>query len=124
MFTLSVDGRVVQGFQDGDMFNVTVKEDRVQTSVDAQGVPSIAVNNNRLGQIQLTYLMIFDERPGVEELYNAIDLFLGGKIARLSPEWEIQKQVDDDGGTGFQLLWELVLEKKWNMLPMKNSIIK
>ena len=48
---LSVDGRIIQGFQDGDMFNVTIKEDRVQTSVDAQGVPSIAINNNRLVQI-------------------------------------------------------------------------
>ena len=24
---LSVDGRIIQGFQDGDMFNVTIKED-------------------------------------------------------------------------------------------------
>ncbi len=48
---LSIDGRVVQNFQDGDMFNVTVKEERVRTAVDAQGWPSIAINNNRLGQI-------------------------------------------------------------------------
>jgi len=50
---LTINGVVVQGFQDGDMISYTIKEDRVQTEVDAQGVPSIAVNNNRLGQITI-----------------------------------------------------------------------
>lgn len=48
---LTVNNVVVKGFQDGDMITYTIKEDRVQTEVDAQGFPSIAVNNNRLGQI-------------------------------------------------------------------------
>lgn len=50
---LTINSVVVQGFQDGDMISYTIKEDRVQTEVDAQGIPSIAVNNNRLGQITI-----------------------------------------------------------------------
>lgn len=49
--TLTVGGRVIKGFQDGDMITYSTKENRVQTEVDAQGVASIAVNNGRLGQI-------------------------------------------------------------------------
>ena len=48
---LVIDGRTVQGFQENDMFSFTFKEDRVNTNVDAQGFPSIAVNNNHLAQI-------------------------------------------------------------------------
>lgn len=72
---LSVDGRVVQGFQDGDMFNVTVKEDRVQTSVDAQGVPSIAVNNNRLGQITVNLSGNSADHKYLNKLANSNKIF-------------------------------------------------
>jgi len=48
---LTVDNVVVKGFQAGDMISYTIKEDRVQTEVDAQGFPSISINNNRLGQM-------------------------------------------------------------------------
>lgn len=48
---ISVDGRVVQGFQANDMFTAQLKEDRIRTSVDAQGTASVAINNSHLGQI-------------------------------------------------------------------------
>lgn len=48
---LTVNNVVIKGFQDGDMLTYTIKEDRVQTEVDAQGFASISINNNRLGQI-------------------------------------------------------------------------
>ncbi len=51
--TLTVGGVVVRGFQEGDMITYQIKEDRVQTQVDAQGFPSVAVNNNKLGQITI-----------------------------------------------------------------------
>ncbi|MDB7636346.1 phage structural protein [Ligilactobacillus ruminis] len=50
---ITVDGRTIQGFQDGDMFTASFKEDRVQTSVDAQGYASVALNANRLGQVTI-----------------------------------------------------------------------
>lgn len=50
---LTLGNIVIQGFQDGDMISYTIKEDRVQTEVDAQGIPSIAINNNRLGQVTI-----------------------------------------------------------------------
>lgn len=51
--TISVDGRVVQGFQANDMFSVSYKEDLVRTSVDAQGTASISINNSHLGTITI-----------------------------------------------------------------------
>ncbi|QIL50114.1 hypothetical protein G7084_01515 [Weissella coleopterorum] len=48
---LTVDGVVIQGFQDNDMITYSFKEEQVRTSVDAQGVPSLAKNNNHLGNI-------------------------------------------------------------------------
>lgn len=48
-----VDGRVIKGFQDNDMVTATQKEENVQTSVDAQGEPQVAINNNKLGQITI-----------------------------------------------------------------------
>lgn len=50
---ISVNGRVIQGFQDNDMVSYTFKEDRVQTAVDAQGTPQVAINNNHLGQVTI-----------------------------------------------------------------------
>ncbi|WP_155286042.1 hypothetical protein [Lacticaseibacillus zhaodongensis] len=49
--SLVIDNRIVQGFQENDMAVFTAKEDRIQTSVDAQGYPSAAVNNNHLSQL-------------------------------------------------------------------------
>src|SRR5699024_219727 len=72
---LSVDGRIIQGFQDGDMFNVTIKEDRVQTSVDAQGVPSIAINNNRLGQITVNLSDNSADHKRLNALANSNKIF-------------------------------------------------
>ena len=51
--TLTVDGNVIIGFQDGDMISYTNKEDMITTEVDAQGFASFAVNNSRLGQITI-----------------------------------------------------------------------
>ena len=48
---ITVGGVVVKGFQDGDMISYTIKENRVTTEVDAQGYPSVSINNNRLGQV-------------------------------------------------------------------------
>ena len=42
--TLTVDGKVIIGFQDGDMISYTNKEDMITTEVDAQGFASFAVN--------------------------------------------------------------------------------
>ena len=35
-----VDGRTIQGFQDGDMFSYTYKEEKVKTTVDALSLTS------------------------------------------------------------------------------------
>lgn len=51
--SISINGRVIQGFQENDMFSAQYKEDQVRTNVDAQGWPSMAINNNHLGQITL-----------------------------------------------------------------------
>ncbi|MEE0001179.1 MAG: hypothetical protein UFS73_00765 [Weissella confusa] len=51
--TLTVDGTVIQGFQNGDMVTYNNKEDMILTEVDAQGFPSFAINNSRLGQITI-----------------------------------------------------------------------
>ena len=51
--TLTVDGKVIIGFQDGDMISYTNKEDMITTEVDAQVFASFAVNNSRLGQITI-----------------------------------------------------------------------
>lgn len=48
-----VDGRTIKGFQDGDMFSYTYKEEKVRTSVDAQGNPAVAINNNHLATITI-----------------------------------------------------------------------
>lgn len=48
-----INGRTIQGFQDGDMFSYTFKENKVNTSVDAQGAPAIAVNNNHLATVTI-----------------------------------------------------------------------
>ncbi|WP_283598181.1 phage structural protein [Ligilactobacillus saerimneri] len=72
---LSIDGRIVQGFQDGDMFAVTIKEDRVQTSVDAQGTPSIAINNNRLGQVTVNLSGNSVDHKRLNELANSNKIF-------------------------------------------------
>lgn len=48
-----VDGRTIQGFQDGDMFSYTYKEEKVKTTVDAQGNPAIAINNNHLATVTI-----------------------------------------------------------------------
>lgn len=72
---ISIDGRVVQGFQANDMFQARVKEDRVQTSVDAQGFPSIAVNNNRLGQITVNLSGNSVDHKRLNELANSNKVF-------------------------------------------------
>lgn len=72
---LSIDGRVVQNFQDGDMFNVTVKEERVRTAVDAQGWPSIAINNNRLGQITVNLSGNSVDHKRLNQLANTNKVF-------------------------------------------------
>lgn len=48
-----IDGRTIQGFQDGDMFSYSYKENKVNTSVDAQGSPAVAVNNNHLATVTI-----------------------------------------------------------------------
>ena len=70
-----VDGRTIQGFQDGDMFNVTVKEERVRTAVDAQGWPSIAINNNRLGQITVNLSGNSVDHKRLNQLANTNKVF-------------------------------------------------
>lgn len=72
---ISIDGRVVQGFQDNDMFSYTIKEDRVQTSVDAQGTPSIAVNNNRLGQLTVNLSGNSVDHKRLNQLANSNKVF-------------------------------------------------
>lgn len=72
---LSIDGRVVQNFQDGDMFNVTVKEERVRTAVDAQGWPAIAINNNRLGQITVNLSGNSVDHKRLNQLANTNKVF-------------------------------------------------
>lgn len=73
--SISVDGRVVQGFQDNDMFSYTIKEDRIQTSVDAQGYASAAVNNNRLGQITINLSGNSVDHKRLNELANTNKMF-------------------------------------------------
>lgn len=73
--TISIDGRVVQGFQENDMFTVTRKEDNVQTAVDAQGWPAIAINNNRLGQITLNLSGESTDHKRLNELANNSKVF-------------------------------------------------
>lgn len=51
--SISIDGRVVTGFQANDMFSFTAKEDKITTEVDAQGTATMSVNNARLAQITL-----------------------------------------------------------------------
>ncbi|KRL81808.1 phage structural protein [Ligilactobacillus equi] len=72
---ISVDGRVVQGFQDGDMFTAQVKEDRVQTEVDAQGEPSVAINNNRLGQVTVNLSGNSADHKRLNKLANTSKVF-------------------------------------------------
>ena len=48
-----VDGRIIQGFQDGDMFSYTFKEEKVKTAVDAHGDAAIAINNNHLATVTI-----------------------------------------------------------------------
>ena len=48
-----VNGRTIQGFQDGDMFSYTFKEEKVKTAVDAHGDAAIAINNNHLATVTI-----------------------------------------------------------------------
>ena len=48
-----VNGRTIQGFQDGDMFSYTFKEEKVKTTVDAHGDAAIAINNNHLATVTI-----------------------------------------------------------------------
>lgn len=51
--TISVNNRIMSGFQENDMFTDTAKEDMITTATDAQGKASLALNNARLHQITL-----------------------------------------------------------------------
>lgn len=51
--TISINNRVITGFQENDMYTFTTKEDMITTATDAQGKSSLALNNARLAQITL-----------------------------------------------------------------------
>lgn len=72
---LVIDGRTVQGFQENDMFTFKIKEDRVKTAVDAQGYPSIAVNNNRLAEITVNLSGNSIDHKRLNELANSNKIF-------------------------------------------------
>lgn len=72
---ISIDGRVIQGFQDGDMFSATTKEDRVTTEVDAQGFGFAAINNNRLGQITVNLSGNSPDHKRLNDLANSNKIF-------------------------------------------------
>lgn len=73
--TLTVDGVVVKGFQDGDMITYTNKEDRITTEVDAQGNPSFAINNSRLGQIVVNLSGNSASHKYLNKLANSVKKF-------------------------------------------------
>lgn len=73
--TVSVDGRVIQGFQDNDMVSYTRKEDNITTAVDAQGWPSAAINNNHLGQITINLSGESADHKRMNQLANTTKVF-------------------------------------------------
>lgn len=72
---LSINNRIISTFQEGDMVTATMKEDRVQTSVDAQGNASVAVNNNRLGQVTVNLSGTSPDHKFLNSLANSNKVF-------------------------------------------------
>lgn len=50
---ITVDGRVISRFADGDMFSATFDQDSVTGSADAKGDGSVAINNAQTGTITI-----------------------------------------------------------------------
>ena len=115
---LSIDGRVVQNFQDGDMFNVTVKEERVRTAVDAQGWPSIAINNNRLGQITVNLSGNSVDHKRLNQLANT------NKVFALVATTPYEKFLEHSASFLSQLTQHLVRKRQNELIRSKFSICK
>lgn len=73
--SISINGRVVTGFQSNDMFAFTAKEDKITTEVDAQGTATMSVNNARLSQITLNLAPTSPDYKWCMDLANSMTEF-------------------------------------------------
>jgi len=65
--TVIVDGVTVVGFADGDMVTCTKDENNITVVEDAQGSASAAINNSKIGTIQI---MLAQTSPNYRQLVN------------------------------------------------------
>lgn len=73
--SISIDNRVVTGFQDNDMFTFTAKEERITTQTDAQGFSSMGINNGRLATITLNLVATSPDYKWCMDLANTTSSF-------------------------------------------------
>lgn len=95
-----IDGRTIQGFQDGDMFSYNYKEEKVKTSVDAQGNPAIAINNNHLATVTINLTGNSIDHKYLNSIANAnkqVTLAITSEFEKVSGNQAFIVKVPDGG---------------------------